>query len=233
MFHGKKKAVTFSYDDGPWQDRRLTALLDRYGLKGTFHLNSGSLGRACVKTRGGVSVRGDKPSPTEIVRIYRGHEVAAHTVDHPFLPSLDDEEIVRQVEEDRRVLSELVGYEVVGLSYPCGGASCDARVARLVREHTGIRYARTVDSRGDFMPPEDRYVFRPTAYHAAGWDALEALARRFLEDASDTPRLFCLWGHGYELDFMNAWNDMESLCRLLSGHDDVFYGTCREVLLAD
>ena len=40
MFHGKFKAVTFSYDDGVSQDVRLIALLDKYGLKATFNLNS-------------------------------------------------------------------------------------------------------------------------------------------------------------------------------------------------
>ena len=33
MFHGKCKAVTFSYDDGVSQDVRLIALLNKYGLK--------------------------------------------------------------------------------------------------------------------------------------------------------------------------------------------------------
>ena len=40
---GKKKAVTFSYDDGTVQDVRLIELLDKYGLKSTFNLCSGWL----------------------------------------------------------------------------------------------------------------------------------------------------------------------------------------------
>lgn len=40
---GKKKALTFSYDDGQIHDRRLVEILNRYGMKGTFHLNSGKL----------------------------------------------------------------------------------------------------------------------------------------------------------------------------------------------
>ena len=35
-----RKAVTFSYDDGCIQDRRLTALFREYGLKATFNLYS-------------------------------------------------------------------------------------------------------------------------------------------------------------------------------------------------
>ena len=42
---GKFKAVTFSFDDGVSQDKRLIDLFDKYGLKGTFNLNSNLLGK--------------------------------------------------------------------------------------------------------------------------------------------------------------------------------------------
>ena len=41
MWNGKKKAVTFSYDDGVTQDCRLVEMMNTYGVKGTFNLNSG------------------------------------------------------------------------------------------------------------------------------------------------------------------------------------------------
>ena len=41
----KLKAVTFSYDDGVTQDIRLIELLNKYGLKCTFNLNSELLGK--------------------------------------------------------------------------------------------------------------------------------------------------------------------------------------------
>ena len=40
------KAITFSYDDGVTQDQRLIEMFDRYGLKATFNINSGLLGKA-------------------------------------------------------------------------------------------------------------------------------------------------------------------------------------------
>ena len=42
---GKKKALTFSYDDGQIHDRKLVDILNRHGMKGTFHLNSGKLAK--------------------------------------------------------------------------------------------------------------------------------------------------------------------------------------------
>jgi len=42
VFKGNNmKAVTFSYDDGVEQDKRLIQLLNKYNLKCTFNLNSG------------------------------------------------------------------------------------------------------------------------------------------------------------------------------------------------
>ena len=44
MWNNKKKAITFSFDDGVTQDIRLIEILNRYGLKGTFNINSCLLG---------------------------------------------------------------------------------------------------------------------------------------------------------------------------------------------
>ena len=37
---GKTKAFNITYDDGILQDVRFVALMNKYGLKGTFNLNS-------------------------------------------------------------------------------------------------------------------------------------------------------------------------------------------------
>lgn len=233
MFHGKMKAVTFSYDDGVTQDQRLIALFNRYGLKGTFNLNSELLGKPGSLLREEVTVAHVKPRPCEVRAIYEGHEVAAHTLTHPMLPQLPDDEVVRQVEQDRLNLSELVGYEVVGMAYPGGGVNFDQRVARLIRERTGIQYARTTVSSDGFAPQSDLYVFRPTEYHHHHFDEMTRLAEEFLAAPDDEPRLFYIWGHAYEFDICNDWDRMEAFCRLISGHADVFYGTNREVLLGE
>ena len=36
---GKHKVLTFSYDDGRQEDRRLVEIFNRYGMKGTFNIN--------------------------------------------------------------------------------------------------------------------------------------------------------------------------------------------------
>ena len=147
MWNGKNKAITFSYDDGTMQDIRLAELFHKYGLKATFNLNSEKLGTPNTLLREGVQVDHTKIKPEDVKSVYAGHEVAAHTLTHPHLTKItDDAEIIRQVEQDRLNLSELVGYEVVGFAYPGGGINHSPRIAELIRKHTGIKYARTADS---------------------------------------------------------------------------------------
>ena len=137
MFNGKMKAITFSYDDGVTQDKRLIEILDKYDLKATFNINSELLGKEGSLIRDDKHVNHIKNNPKDIKKIYRNHEVAAHTLTHPFLPDLSDEEIIRQVEQDRLNLSELVGYEVVGMAYPCGGVNNDVRRANILGSMAG------------------------------------------------------------------------------------------------
>lgn len=231
MFQGKNKAVTFSFDDGVTQDKRLIRLLDKYGLKGTFHLNSGCFGTARAMDLDGVTVPYVRFRAHEIRSLYAGHEIAAHTLTHPMLIHLPDEEVVREVEEDRLRLSELAGYEVVGLAYPGGSSATDSRVEALVRNRTGIRYARNTSFTLSFAPQEDLFRYAPTVYDAWYPDEMFRLAEDFLSMDAEMPQVFCLFGHAYELDLADNWERLEDFCRLISGHGDVFYGTCKQILL--
>ena len=121
MFNGRNKAITFSYDDGDTQDIRLIEILDKYNLKATFKLNSELLGRHGVLPINGKNINRTKNKLKDVKYIYEGHKVAVHTLTHLNLVNVSDEEVLRQVEQDRINLSELVGYEVEGMAYPCGG----------------------------------------------------------------------------------------------------------------
>ncbi len=233
MFQGKMKAVTFSYDDGVTQDQRLIRLFDKYGLKCTFNLNSGLLGKPGSLIREDVTVAHVKPRPCEVRGIYEGHEIAVHTLTHPALSALSDEDVVREVEEDRLALSELAGYEVVGMAYPGGTHVMNEHVADLIRTRTGVKYARTTTSTHSFDLQKDLLIFNPTVYHHIEWDALFRLGEEFIELKPDRPQIYYIWGHAYEFDIHGDWERFEEFCRLISGHSDIFYGTNRQVLLPD
>jgi len=231
---GRKKAITFSYDDGVTQDIRLISLLNKYGLKATFNLNSELLGLDGSLIREGVKVSHTKVKPEDIRHIYAGHEIAAHTLTHPLLPQIEeDSEIIRQVEEDRQNLSRLAGYEVAGMAYPGGGVNYNRRTAELIAGRTHIQYARTTVCSHNFTPQRDLYQFRPTVYHIMDGDRLFEDGKRFLELDNNEFSVMYIWGHSYEFDIHNTWNQFEEFLRLIAGRKDIFYGTNKEILLSD
>jgi peptidoglycan/xylan/chitin deacetylase (PgdA/CDA1 family) len=232
MFNGKLKAVTFSYDDGVTQDIRLIDIFNKYGLKATFNLNSGFLGQDGYLMRENKRINHIKNPPSDIKDIYKGHEVAVHTLTHPNLTTLSDEEIIRQVEQDRLALTALVGYEVTGMAYPCGGTNNNSHVAEIIRKNTKIQYARTITSSHSFDLQDDLLRFNPTVYHHEEMDMMFELGKKFIEMNTDKPQILYVWGHSYEFDTRDNWDRFEEFCSLISSHDDIFYGTNKEVLIS-
>lgn len=233
MFNGKMKAITLSYDDGITQDIRFIEMINRYGLKCTFNVNSEQLGTDYMLIREGQRISHYKIAPHRLKEVYEGHEIAVHTLTHPALINCSDDEVVRQVEQDRKNLEALVGYEVVGMAYPGGSGYVDDRVERLVKEHTGVKYARGTDSSYSFDIPTNLYHFKPTVYHLE-FDKMMELGREFVELTPDEPKLFYIWGHAYEMDYDNSyWQKLEDFFKIISGKDDIFYGNNTEVLLGE
>jgi len=226
------KTITFSYDDGVTQDIRLIEILNKYNLKATFNLNSGLFG--CEKTLqvAGKTVDHKRIKEVDIKSVYQGHEIAAHTLTHPLLTGLSDEEVIRQVEEDRLNLSSLCGYEVVGMAYPCGGENFDDRIVDLIKNKTGIKYARTLIEDDSFGYGENLLKLTSTCHQYKRWEKLFDIANRFFELKNDKPAVLYIWGHSYEFDaFPNRWEEFEEFCKFISGRKDIIYGTNKEILL--
>ena len=115
---GKKYCVTFSYDDGCDNDARLMELLNKYGMKGTFHLN-------------GINYRGYSDEQLkELGKRYEGHEISCHTYSHCYPTLMPEQSVIREIMDDRFVLEKIAGYPMKGLSYPYG--SCSEELAQLL-----------------------------------------------------------------------------------------------------
>jgi peptidoglycan/xylan/chitin deacetylase (PgdA/CDA1 family) len=234
MWNGKNKAITFSFDDGVLQDIRAIEILDKYNLKATFNINSGLLGEKSALTCFVPPVNHTKVSPKDVREVYQNHEVAVHTKTHPLLTALSDDKVIDQVENDRQILSSLCGYEVVGMAYPCGANNNDDRVAELIKNNTGVKYSRTIISTDNYDLQDNLYRFNPSVYYVKR-EKLFEMGRKFLELKTDKPQLFYIWGHTYEMDSVIPsylkWGEFEEFCKLISGKEDIFYGTNKEILL--
>ncbi len=220
---GKSKALTFSYDDGPKEDRELVALFNKYNLKGTFNLNSQFLYDR-------VSNPDDKAvNYTELPDLYEGHEVAVHGLTHPFLERLPVDAMMHEVLKDRENLEKLSGKIVRGMAYPFG--TYNDNVVRVLKD-AGIRYSRTCEAHHGFGIRRDWLRMPSTCHHAD--DKLFELADKFVNENpfarwSNEGWLFYVWGHSYEFRTQEDWDRMEKFCSTVANRDDVWYATNIEI----
>ena len=208
---GRRRAVTLSFDDGRIHDRRLVAIFNQHGLRGTFNLVSGTLDKDGYVTR------------AEVKTLYAGHEVGAHTVTHPPLTKQTDETIAREVLDNRADLESLVDYTVRGLAYPGGDA--DERVAALLPKF-GIDYARLVGTTTWMATPDRKPLsWQCTCHHG---EALKYAERLLTWDSF--PALLSVWGHSYEFEEQGNWSLIEQFAERVGGRPDIWYATNIEVV---
>jgi len=208
---GLTGALTTSWDDGTIYDRELIPILNQFGLKGTFNLNSGKFGLSAAQSGWKEYVRAD-----EVFQLYSGHEVAVHTVNHPHLTGLSDAGIQFELLEDRRALEALVGYPVCGMAYPFG--VYDQRVMQIAREADFV-YSRGVKAGEVFALPDDFLQWTPTCHFSAD---LRTLWKNFL--AAKTPdKLFYLWGHSYEFAEQNNWQIIKDFAEMTASTPGIWH----------
>lgn len=235
MWNGCTKAITFSYDDGCESDKKTIEIFNKYNLKGTFNLNSELLGTTLriYNPEGVVVEEIPKIKECDVKETYKGHEIAVHTLSHPNLTKLSDDEIIRQINLDKENLERISGQKIVGMAYPCGGINNDERVGNLIKRFTEIQYSRTITSSYNCDIQTDLIHFNPTVHHS---DAkLVKIFENFINSKSVKPQILYIWGHSFELDRGTpmSWGQFDDLCKLLSNREGVFYGTNREVLLGE
>ena len=129
---GRLHALTMSYDDGRMEDDRLAALMRKYGVKGTFNINTGMYRPE------------DEPDPedrplhrkmrrSEMIRFaetYRGvAEIAAHGRGHKNLTTLSFPQMVDELLSDRVAVEEDLGGICRGMAYAYGAVNDEAQRA--------------------------------------------------------------------------------------------------------
>ena len=227
------KAVTLSYDDGIKADIRLAEILDGYGMKCTFNLNSSHI------------LSGNNPNKLTADEIREhllksGHEIAVHGRNH-IAPGIADSVIaIRDVLFCREELETEFDMIIRGMAYPESGITRihtgnSYTEIRSYLESLGIVYSRTLSGDNNtFMLPSDFYAWMPTAHHNN--PNLLKWAQEFVEIPTNPtvftrayPRLFYLWGHSYEFNNNDNWDVIEKFCEIIHGKDDTWYATNIEI----
>lgn len=215
---GRKKAATFSYDDGHQCDIRFIDLLNKYGLKGTFNLNMG-----LAPHKGYARLTHDQFS------CYEGHEVATHGYTHPFFTRLSPDRVSYEIMKDRLEMEQHFGRIIRGHAYSYG--DFDEKSVQILR-NSGICYARTTKATLGYSLPEDFLKWHPTCHHKE--EKLFELINYFhaWNPSADSNVLY-IWGHTSEFESCNErnnWDYAEEMCAKVAGHEDtVWYATNLEI----
>ena len=223
FLNGKTKVFNVTYDDGVLQDVRFVALLNRYGLKGTFNLNSGLMESEFEWTHESGRVI-KRLSKEKAVPLYQGHEIACHTLTHPYMHDLSQQEILHEIREDKANLEKLFGREVKGFAVPFDYYS--ERIENCVRQ-CGFSYARISQESRSFAPQTDYFNWKATVFHTD--PELERLTRQFIESDEELA-IFQIVGHSYDLDVENMWDRIENVFRMIAAHDDILPMTTIEIV---
>jgi peptidoglycan/xylan/chitin deacetylase (PgdA/CDA1 family) len=218
--------ITTSWDDGHPLDFRVADLLSRYGLTGTFYIP-----RRCQTPT---------MSPEQVTELSRYFEIGAHTMDHVFLDSCNDQTAREQIGQSKAWVEELTG-KPCPMFCPPGGKFDAKRLSQI--SAAGFKAIRTVEMIS-VAPPKlhndllimpttlQAHPHSPTAYlrnvlkrkgrnlwlyltrgHQPNW---VQLAERLLKTAIARNGVFHLWGHSWEIQESGQWEHLETVFKMMS-----------------
>ena len=228
---GRAKALTLSYDDGCFLDRKLIELMANAGIKGTFNISANRF-RPDDTPRDETN-HYQHMTEAECLEAYRSDvcEVAVHGYDHNQLPDMDSASVCCQIVDDRRALEAMFDRQIRGMAYPYG--TFNDTVVDILKL-CGIRYSRTVISTEKFALPKtkDEWLRLPATCHHKNPRLME-LCEQFLSlENPRQPRMFYLWGHTYEFGTDNNWHVIEQFFDQFKDRDDIWYATNMEIYQA-
>ena len=235
--------VTTSWDDGDVLDVKLASLLDKYGVKGTFYITLN---------------RQNRLSNNEIAAISNKHEIGAHTMSHPLLTEIPAEEAEKQIAESKNYLEKIIGKQIKIFAYPAGDynasiidiiKSCGFKGARTTKDWSWdlpenafemptslhvypypLRFG-TSSVRARLkplfhnLPKIIRYRLRPAAIFSWRNLAMAMFDRAYSEDGT-----FHIWGHSWEIDKYQMWDDLENLLKYISSKEGIEFKTNGEII---
>lgn len=220
---GKKKAFNVTYDDGITQDIRFVEMLNNYGIQGTFNLNS-ELMRTEFEWVHETGLVIKRLKAEIAVDLYKNHEIASHTLTHPYMNELTKEELMYQMGQDKKNLEKLFGREIFGFAVPFDYYS---DLIADCAEKSGFLYARTSEERYNYTPPEKYFYWAAGAFHIM--PGFSEFVESFFE--TDEELALCqIVGHSYDLDTEQMWESMEAILKRVAEDEAVISMTNIELV---
>lgn len=226
----KKVVVTTSWDDGHKLDLRVSELMKKYNIKGTFYISP--LDREIVPEK--------RLTKKELLELSEDFEIGAHTMTHPVITRVDDISVKKEILDSKEYLESILNKKVEGFCYP--GGYFDKKHKDMVKD-LGFRFARTV-SRFSKDIGSDAFEIPTTVHAYRHWSDLFSILKevglvRFLKSYFNWDELaiilfdktlkdggvYHLWGHSWEIDNNRDWKRLERVFQYISRRENVNYTT--------
>jgi len=193
---GGRGMVAISFDDYHPLNTKIADLLEQYGLKATFYIET-----ATPEARSQIAELSS-----------RGHEIGCHTIHHPSdMKALHHVEVVSEVEGAKSMIEGITGKPCTTFAYPRGRFNDD--VVEIVRR-AGFTHARTthvLKTEWDDplrMPTTVHLYDGRKEYNERDWSSL---SRFYMEHVIKNGGTFSVWGHASEIERDRMWERLDYL----------------------
>ena len=223
-----KAIITASWDDGHPLDLKLAKLLKKYNIPATFYISSDNRVRETL-------------TPDQIKEIATDFDIGGHTYSHVNLTELPKEEAYEELKKGKEYIEEIIGRKIQSFCYPWGAYNNDvitmvikagfegARTVKLLEIKVsspfeigttihvgegGYSHFRNFLKRSKILPNIRMPVYLLTR---------NLLFKDWLEIAVDSldfvvkkGGVFHLWGHSWEIDRNNDWEQLKLIFERIS-----------------
>jgi len=231
-----KCLFTTSWDDGSIYDLNLAELLVKYNTKGTFYIPIKNL------------ERDDNLQPKQIKMISELFEIGGHTYSHKVLSSVDDYVAKWEIEAGKKALEDIIQKNLVAFCPP--GGKFKRKHLELIQS-AGFKLVRTVGylrTRNILESYSDKisllhttfqfYPHKPLIYIISALKrndregflhilknisnlAWQKFLRNIFREVVLSSGIFHLWGHSWELEEYNLWNELEDFLKYVSDYGNI------------
>lgn len=212
------KYFIFSVDDGTIYDEEIVKIFNSFHIKATFNLNSGlshfvwELNKKPIK-RLDLEWRKD---------VYKGHEIASHTLTHPHLTLCHDDYIEYEVSEDIDNLERIFREEVKTFAFPF--EDYDERCIDIIKTVGQLEVIRISKIDESFKFPKDLHHVCITTYDIS---KAKRKVQKFINDKE--AELFVYVFHGYDYGLKKKYQMLIDICELLTKQKDIKIITMSEL----
>ena len=239
--------ITTSWDDGDVLDVRLSNLLTRYRIRGTFYVSK--------------NYRPNRLTEEHIRDIATYHEIGAHTLTHPDLRTLKENQLNEEILGSKQWLENVIHSQVTTFCYPKGFYN-DSAISAV--QNAGFVGARTTKLGGGTLPEHpylidttiqvypfpfrkisptryypgkiiEPYTQRAKALHSLGVPYFSmyswlSTAKATFDSILSKQGVYHLWGHSWEIEKYGMWDDLEKLLQYIGNRENCSYITNAELL---